>query len=291
MIIELGIILAFVAMLCWGFGDFFIQKSTRKFGDWETLFIITLAGAIILLPFVYKDIPGVFSSFDKRLLLLIASSIILLFAALFEFESLKQGKLSVVEPIWSMEIPVSAFLAFLLLKETISSLQIILVVSLILSLILVSLRSYHLSKRIWLEKAAFLALLAAFMMGAANFFIGWGSRETSALLAKWFVDASVALIAFIYLYFTKRIHKMELDLKLNKGLLLGMCLLDNSAWVAFGFAMVLTKISIAVALSESYIILTVLLGMFVSKEKLAPHQKFGLAIAIISAIALAYVTG
>ena len=32
----IGIALAFVAMLCWGFGDFMIQKSTRKVGDWET---------------------------------------------------------------------------------------------------------------------------------------------------------------------------------------------------------------------------------------------------------------
>ena len=37
MSISVGIGLAFVAMLCWGFGDFLIQRSTRKVGDIEAL--------------------------------------------------------------------------------------------------------------------------------------------------------------------------------------------------------------------------------------------------------------
>ena len=287
MSIELGIILAFAAMLCWGFGDFLIQKSTRKFGDWETLFIITIFGSIVLFPFVYKEIPSIFSFHNSKFLLLITASVILLFAALFEFESLKKGKISVVEPIWSMEIPASALLAFLIIKENVSLTQIILIVALIFGLILVSLRSYHLSKHIWLEKAAFLALASALMMGAANFFVGWGSRETGAFATKWFVDTFIALVSFIYIFSTKRIHRMELDISKNKKLLGSMCVLDNAAWVAFGFSMVLAPISIAVAISESYIIICVLLGMFVAKEKLRIHQKIGLILAIIAAISLA----
>lgn len=38
MSIEIGIILAFLAMVFWGFGDFLIQRSTRTVGDAETLF-------------------------------------------------------------------------------------------------------------------------------------------------------------------------------------------------------------------------------------------------------------
>jgi len=62
MSISVGIGLAFVAMLCWGIGDFWIQKSTRKVGDSEALFFITAFGAAVLLPFVYKDIPALFWS-------------------------------------------------------------------------------------------------------------------------------------------------------------------------------------------------------------------------------------
>jgi drug/metabolite transporter (DMT)-like permease len=49
--ISIGIGMAFIAMLCWGVGDFLIQKSTRKLGNVETLFLITFFGAIVLFTF------------------------------------------------------------------------------------------------------------------------------------------------------------------------------------------------------------------------------------------------
>src|SRR3989344_1304783 len=110
--ISVGIGLAFVAMLCWGFGDFLIQRSTRKIGDWETLFFITAFGAVVLAPFVYKDIPSLFTEVSRTTYILLGASVILLIAALLDFEALKKGKLAVVEPIWSSEVPVAALLSF-----------------------------------------------------------------------------------------------------------------------------------------------------------------------------------
>src|SRR3990167_7795052 len=95
MAFELGITLAFLAMLCWGFGDFLIQKSTRKFGDVETLFLISLFGAIILFPFIYLNLLEVMQS-SKQLLILIVTSHLLLVAALLDYKALKHGKLVVV---------------------------------------------------------------------------------------------------------------------------------------------------------------------------------------------------
>ena len=135
---ELGIIFAFAAMLCWGFGDFLIQKSTRKFGDVETLFFISFFGAGVLFPFVYNDIPTILSA-KKDILLLFGASIVLLIAALLDFEALKRGKLAIVEPIYALEIPVASVLAFYIIKETIASIQIVLIASLAIGLILVSL--------------------------------------------------------------------------------------------------------------------------------------------------------
>src|SRR4051812_16800785 len=117
MTVSIGIALAFVAMLCWGFGDFFIQRATRKIGDWESLFVITFIGAVILLPFVYKDLPALLLRNEKNFMILLACAVILFVAALLDFEALKGGKLAVVEPLWSFEIPASAFLAFFILGE------------------------------------------------------------------------------------------------------------------------------------------------------------------------------
>ena len=290
MAFELGIILAFAAMLCWGFGDFLIQKSTRKLGDWETLFIITLVGAVFLFPFVYKDIPSVFSSW-KNLGILLLASFILFIAALLDFEALKEGKLSVVEPLWSLEVPVSATLAFFIMKESISFNQALLIGALIVGLILVSLRSYHFTKRIWLEKATFIALAAAIVMGAANFFVGFGARQTDALMMNWFLSVFIMLCSAIYLVKMGSMKKMFRDTIKYRKLVLPMTIVDNLAWIAFAFAMILAPIAIAVAISESYIIVAVLLGMFVNKEFLRTHQKIGLVLALVAAITLAATLG
>jgi len=288
--VEMWMIYVLIAIIGWGFGDFFIQRCTRKYGDWEPLFAITLFGVVVLFPFVYKDFPEVFS-FSKSLAVLVAASVVLFFAAILDFEALKRGKIAIVEPIWSLEIPVSALLAFFVLQESISIIQVILIVSLIIGLVLVSLRTTHFSHRILLEKGAFIALIAAIMMGAANFFIGWGARITNPLLVNWFVNIVIALGCLIFLAEKHRLKRLVKDIKANKKLWLAMCVFDNAAWIAFAFALSLIPMGITIALSDSYIVIAVLLGLIINKEKLKSHQIIGMVIAIISALVLAYTLG
>ncbi len=283
--IEIGVILAFVAMIGWGFGDFFIQKSTRKVGDWETLFIITFFGAIVLLPFVYQDIPLLFT--NSKIFILLLGSFVLFVASLLDLEALKRGKLSIVEPIWSMEIPAAALLAFFILGESISFRQIILISLLIIGLILVALKSEHFNKRAWLERGALIAFIAALFMGGASFLIGLGSRASNALMMTWFLNAFMAIISFGFIFIDSDFKKMIKHYKKEKITWWGMCIFDNMAWIAFAFSMVLSQIAISVAISESYIILTVLIGVYINKERLDHHQKIGMVLALICAVILA----
>ncbi len=69
-----------------------------------------------------------------------------------------------------------------------------------------------------------------------------------------------------------------------------MAVTDNVAWIAYTFAMTLTAIGVATALSESYIIITVLLGLTINRERLEFHQKLGLVTALIAAVVLAAIT-
>ena len=80
------------------------------------------------------------------------------------------------------------------------------------------------------------------------------------------------------------------DFKSNFKLVFTMSVADNLAWIAFVFAMSLAPIGIVVALSESYIIISVMLGLVVSGEKLQLHQKIGLVFALVGAIILAVIT-
>lgn len=127
-------------------------------------------------------------------------------------------------------------------------------------------------------------------MGAADFFVGVGSRLTNALMINWFLSIFLLIASLIYILPRRNVSKLVKDIKSNKGLLISMCLFDNFAWISFAFALILAPIAIAVALSQSFIIITVLLGMYISKEKMRVHQKFGLILAILSAIILAVIS-
>ena len=288
---SVGIGLAFVAMLCWGFGDFLIQKSTRKLGDWETLFVISLFGVLVLLPFVWKNIPGVLMGSLGNILILSAASVIILLAALIDFEALRKGKLAIVEPIWSLEVPVAALLAYFLLDERISLFQIIFIVALLVCLMMVSFREKSFSKSLLVEKGALLAVLGALIMGCSNFLMGWGGRVTDPLFVNFFTNVFLTLATLLFLIVTGRMNRVWGDIKHGYGYLLPMALFDNIAWIAYVFAMNLSSIAVVTALSESYIIITVLLGLFINKEKIQKHQKVGLVGAIIFAIVLAATTG
>jgi drug/metabolite transporter (DMT)-like permease len=60
------------------------------------------------------------------------------------------------------------------------------------------------------------------------------------------------------------------------------------AWVSFAKATTFIPIAIATTISESYIALAVLLGLFVNREKLRTHQILGITLATFGVIILAY---
>jgi drug/metabolite transporter (DMT)-like permease len=291
MTVGIGIGLAFVAMLCWGFGDFLIQKSTRKLGDWETLFLITGFGTVVLLPFVWSSLPDLFTQDGPGLYVLILAAVVLLLAALLEFEALRRGKLSVVEPIWSFEIPAAALLAYFLLDESITVVQIVLAIILIICLAMVSFRGKRFSAAFFLERGVIISFISALVMGCANFFMGWGGRVTDPIMVNFFTDAVLMIICGLYLAYHGRLRKAFSDLRHGYATIIPMSIADKVAWLAFVASMALIPIAVATALSESYIIIAVLLGLFVDKEKLQKHQKIGLIGAIIAAIVLAAMTG
>ncbi len=291
MSLNVGIALAFVAMLCWGIGDFWIQKSTRRVGNTVTLFFMTFFGAVILFPFVWKNLPGFLMSDVQTIVVIGILCAVLLIAAYLDFEALRVGKLAIVEPIWSFEIPVAGFLAFFILKEGLSVSQITLIVFLVCGLVLVSLREKVRVGRVIFERGTIIALFGAVMMGASNFFMGWGARLSDPIMANFVADVFIALFTGAVLLGGGKYRKSIVDMRKNFGLLLQMSVADKVAWVAFAVAMTLSPIGVVTALSESYIIIAVILGLTLNRESLLPHQKIGLIVAVLSAIVLAGITG
>lgn len=283
----MGILFALTALISWGLGDFLIQRSARKFGDWISLFYITAFGAIFLFPFALGDIA---LSFTFHSVLLWLAALITLFFALLDFEALRVGKISVIEPIYAFEIPIAAFLAACFAHEQLTAAQIVLIFSVMLGIFLISTHSFSHFKRIHLEKGAWFAAFATIGMGIANFLFGVGSRLTSPLLINWFADTFVAVVCIGYLLSTGRTREIFADFKNNRRLILTVSFFDNLAWVAFSSAMLFIPIAVATGISEGYIAFAGGLGLIFNQEKLKKHQWVGFVIASAAVVVLAIVT-
>ena len=286
----IGIGLAFVAMLSWGFGDFFIQKSTRKLGDWETLFFITALGTIVLIPFVWKELPDLIFNKQNDLLILVSSALVLTLAAVLQLEGFKSGKISILEPIMSIEIVSAGLLSFFVLKDSMSTLQVVTIIALIVGLFLLSFKGRFWTKNFLIEKGAIIFICGAACMGGADFLLGWGSRVTDPLLANFVLNIIMMVISGLIIIFDPKCRASLKNIKSIEGIILIMSVADNIGWIAYAVAMTIVPIAIATGLSEGSIIIAVLLGLFINKEKIQHHQKIGLIIALISVIVLAFVT-
>ncbi|MCL5239358.1 MAG: EamA family transporter [Candidatus Marsarchaeota archaeon] len=281
---AIGIICAGAALVFWGVGDFLIQRTTRRVGDWETLFIISIIGVVIFTPFVYGNIGYLFSAHSLVILALVSA--VMFSAALIDFEALKNGKISVVAPLMSLEVPVAATLSVLFLSETLQPVEIVLVALIVVGLGMVSLKSNDLSKKVWLERGVMLAVAAAVLLGLADFLVGFGSRTTSPLMINWFISVTLTVYTLVYITAQGNLRGMLTRTRKAGVLVVIMGILDNGAWLAFAFATVFIPITLTVAISENYIALAAILGLLVGGERLMKHQKIGLVIALASAVVL-----
>ncbi|MBI4086695.1 DMT family transporter [Candidatus Kaiserbacteria bacterium] len=284
----LGILFAFVALISWGFGDFFIQQTIRAIGSWKSLFFIGATGFVALFPFVYDDL-FVLDAMD--LLLLCVLGIVVLFTTLFDFEALREGKIAVVEPVIGLELPITVGLSMTVARESLSLSQIF-VIGLIFIGIMCAITTHwtHLHHRRMLEKGIILAGMGAIGMALCSFLVGISSRSISPLVTIWFSHSLLAVVCIAYLAAAKELPSLVSSMRKYPRLILSQSVLDNAAWVAFATATTFVPIAIAATISESYVALAVLLGIFVNREKLKPHQLAGILLAVAGAIALSYIS-
>jgi drug/metabolite transporter (DMT)-like permease len=286
----MGVIFAFVAAFSWGVGDFLIQRSAKKFGDGIALFCITAFATVFLFPFVVRDLPYL-ANVDYRFWLLLGASLVLLVAALLGLEAFRVGKISVVEPIYALEVPVTVALGSLFLSEGLSAAQGIFIATLMTGILFVSVKSLRVLRRFRLEKGVILAFFATLGLGGTNFLFGLGARHTSPLMINWFTSAFVALVMVGFLTYGRQWKALRRDWRRQKTLILSMSLFRNLAWVAFSFSALTIPIAIATGISECYIVLAAFLGLVWNREKLVTHQKIGLACAVLSAVVLGAISG
>ncbi|MFA6269337.1 MAG: DMT family transporter [archaeon] len=288
MAFELVLLAAFAAMVFWGFGDFLIQKAVRKIGDLEALAFLCFVGAICLFPFVLNDLNLLFSL--ENLLVLLLLGIITFVGAMFTFEAFKKGKISVVEVVIEFELPVTIVLGFVLFSEVLSIWQLLLVAPIFFGILLMAVGSG--SKKVSnpfqrIEKGVILGIVAAVGMGLINSFTALSSRQISPIMAVWFPFLVTGIVCFIFLVKQGKLRNSLVNIKKYKLLVLGMAVFDTAAWLFYAVATSSYNIGVITAITESYPVIAIVLGVLINKEKITPHQCVGALIAIGASLLLA----
>lgn len=288
MSIETSLVFAFAATICWGFGDFLIQRSVRKIGTTEALAVIGIIGGILLLPFVWGEIPKLFLPENGILALLLG--VITFAAAILNFESYRIGKLSVVEVVLELELPITILLGILLFSEVLSLAQVAIILLGFIGIVLMSTKKMQLfaNHKNWLEKGVILAVMAAFGMGIVNFLTAAASRNISPLMAIWAPWIIFTIFCLISIHKKGKMQEFIHTVKKNHMLLLLMGIMDTFAWLFFAFALSGKELSITTAITESYPAIAIGLAVIFNKERITKHQWIGALLAIGGSIALAF---
>ncbi len=282
--ISFNIFAVLGAMLCWGFGDFIIQKVTRKIGDMEALAWIGVLGSIGLLPFIWQDLSLVVSA--SNFWILLGLGVIAFIIGIINFEALKRGKISVIEVILEAELPIAVLLGLIFFGESLSGFQILLTLAIFSGIILIATGPGDIRKSHFLEKGAVLAVVAAIGYGIIDFLTAFGAKTISPLLTIWFTWATFTLICFIYMAWRGKIVSFFKDAGKYKAIVLGMGVIDTLAWILFAIAVQSNKLAITVAITESYPAIGLILGVAVNREKVTIHQYIGAFIAVAASFAM-----
>ena len=201
------------------------------------------------------------------------------FAGLMMFyKALATGRMGIVSPIASLGVLVP--LAWGLLSGEIpSGIQILGIVIAVVGIVLASGPELTGSSD---PKPVFLAIGAALGFGLCFLFIARGS-EFSVATTMVVMRLQTVPIAAVIACFTKSFVRPE---RSEIGWLAIIGAFDNGANLAMGYAASLGMLSIVSVLASLYPVVTVLLALWIFKEKLMPVQYFGVAIALLGVCAI-----
>lgn len=284
---EISLLAAFAAMLCWGFGDFFIQRSVRRVGDVQALAWIGVIGVIGLAPFIIKDLPLLANAYGLSILLILG--VITFIAAIVSFEAYKKGKLSVVEVLLELELPITVILGMMFFRESPSVIQFGIMGLIFLGIILMAIKKPNFKEPFkGLEKGVWFAVLGAIGMGLLNFFTASGAKNVSPLMAVWVPWVVFTVISLAFIARREGLGGFVSGGLKHKGILLAMGIFDTLAWLFYAFAVMGNELSITTAITESYPAIGLFLGLWFNGERIKKHQYLGAGIAIICSILLAF---
>lgn len=200
------------------------------------------------------------------------------------------GKLSIIETIIGLELPLTVMIAVFIGGKEIATSTLFFILIICMGVMLTSVKelgSLKLHKHM-AERGILLAMAAAVLSSFANFFYGHASQTISPLVTVFVIHLIVAVLCFFVLVVNRQVKETYKNIFKYPKLIFLQTFYDNAAWIGYAYLTVLMPISLAITFSESYIVLAAFFGYYFNKEKLNTHQKIGAVIALTAVLVLAF---
>ena len=290
----MGILLGLVTALCWGSADLFARFATRRIGTFRTMLYMQMCG-FCLLTLAMPRLGGWGHLFDgsgwQPWAWGVLAGVLNTSSTLALYRSFEIGKLSIVAPI-SACYPVLTMLLSALTGERLTPLRLFGLVLTIAGVIVVARGEQTpddtnpVGEQMRPEKKHLgvgWALFSAFGFGIMFWLLG---LRVVPLLggspSVWVIRlTSVAVTALVMLVARQ---SAALPLRRDAPWILGVGLLDTSAYVFNNYGMLQEQTSVVSVLASLYGAVTVALAALFLREKVTPSQWLGIVAIFIGII-------
>lgn len=273
----MGALLALLSSLLWGTGDFLAGYLSRKRSAVAVLGGSQVVGLAVML--VIATATGAWSANPRYYLGWAAlASISGLLGLLAFYTALAGGRMGVVSPIAALGVLVP-LAAGLLAGEIPSTVQYLGIVLAIVGVVLAS--GPEVSGATG-ARPVLLAAFAALCFGLFLVFVAEGSQESAimTMTAQRSVTACVVLAAAVVSRGVGGLQTADI------GWLVAIGTFDVVANLMFAFATTYGMLAIVSVLGSLYPVVTVVLAWAVLRERLAPAQYVGVAVALVGVAAI-----
>ncbi len=279
--LYIGIFIATISMVFYGVGDFLQGLGSKKINPITFLFwgqIVAIAFYFALF-FIFK--PHYIITSYILALAIVAGALIFVATLLF-YKGLEIGKSSFMVPIANAAGALAAILGVVLLHEMLLSDQAfgvaLTVIGILLMFDVINLKNLSIRK---IEVEGFYAISTMALWGVFLLIIGFISKQMGPIMPGLIAYIISMLFTCAYVILRKK------SVRLPKGTIryvLPAWLFGSAGFALYTFATSFAYVSIVAPIALSSSAITVMLSIYVSKEKITQMRILGIAAVIVGII-------
>lgn len=265
-----------IMAITWSLGNILVKKSFTRLTPWQTYAYDAIAIALPLW-LIYGSLTG--GNLLHTTPIAFASAFIISIVYMFYYYAIYKGPLGLTAPVIATYPVITVILSFIFLGERLGIVATLAIFLTLFGIILISIPS---RLKLKLEKWFFLSLLVSVGYGVTAYTgkVAVGEVGNSTYLMILAITQVMVVILW-KLIIRDKIPKVNIPTLGMAGI--GIMLL-NIGNIAYYIALEKGLASIVVPLSESYIVLLVIMSVLILKEKISRHQLIGIATVIIGVI-------